>query len=78
MNAYLQVFVNFEKDNWVKFLLIAKFTYNNVKNANIDYISFELNYGFYFQTFYKKDVNLSFQLKSADKLVNKLKKLIDV
>ena len=33
---------------------MVKFAYNNVKNIDINYISFELNYRYYFCIFYKK------------------------
>ena len=49
-----------------------------MKNANTNYTSFELNCGFHLQIFYKKDVNICFQLKLVDKLINKLKKLMIV
>ena len=34
------------------------FTYNNAKNASIDYTPFESNCSYYFRMFYKKDINL--------------------
>lgn len=43
MEAYLQAFVNYEQNYWSKLLPIARFAYNNAKNANTKYISFELN-----------------------------------
>ena len=39
---------------------------------------FELNYDFYLQLFYKKDVNPYFQSKSTDKLITNLKGLMAV
>ncbi len=57
MKAYLRVFVNFEQDNWVRFLPIAKFAYNNTKNASTCCTLFELNCGFYPQSSYEEDVN---------------------
>ena len=61
MEAYLKAFVNFEQDDWARFLPMAEFVYNNVKNASTSYTFFELNYGYYPRTSYKKDVNLCSQ-----------------
>lgn len=47
---------------------MTKFVQNNAKNASIGYISFELNYNYYFHVSYKKDINP----KSKSKLVGKL------
>lgn len=55
---------------------ITKFTYNNFKNINISYIFFKINYKYYFQILYKKDINFNFKFKLANKLLVKLKKLI--
>lgn len=44
---------------------------------SIDYIVFELNYGYYFHVFYKKDIDLySIKSKSVNELITKLKKLM--
>ena len=47
MEVYLQVFVNFEQNNWAKLLLMAEFVYNNVKNISTGYTPFKLNYGYH-------------------------------
>ena len=78
MEAYFQAFVNFEQDDWVRFLPIAEFTYNNVKNASTGHTFIELNCGFHPSISYKKDVNLHSQSKSVNKLANELKELITV
>ncbi len=36
---------------------MAKFAYNNVKNASTDHMPFKLNCGFHPQAFYKEDVD---------------------
>lgn len=43
IKAYLQIFINFEPKNLAKFLLIAKFTYNNTNKTRTNYIFFKLN-----------------------------------
>ena len=78
MEAYLRVFVNFEQNDWARLLPIAKFAYNNAKNASTSYTPFELSCGYYPQMLYEEDVNLCSQSKSADKLSAELRELIIV
>ena len=78
MEAYLWAFVKFEQNVWVKLLLMAKFAYNNAKNASIVHTPFELNFDYYCQMLYEEDVNPRFQSKSADKLSAELRELIIV
>ena len=47
MKAYLWAFINFEQNNWARRLPIAKFAYNNAKNANTGHTLFELNCGYH-------------------------------
>ena len=47
MEAYLWAFVNFEQNDWARFLPIAMFAYNNAKNASTSHTPFELNYGYH-------------------------------
>lgn len=54
---------------------MAKFPYNNRKNASISYILFKLNSGFYFIVFLK-DFDFCSKSKATNKLKTKLKKLI--
>lgn len=57
---------------------MAKFIYNNDKNANISHLSFEINYRFYFRIFYKDDINPQWKSKVVEKLTIKLKQLTAV
>ena len=78
MEAYLQAFVNFKRNNWAKLLPMTEFTYNNAKNASTGHTPFELNCGYYPWMSYKKDINLHFQSKLADKLSAELRELMIV
>ncbi len=78
MEAYLRAFVNFEQNDWARFLPMAKFVYNNTKNASTGYTPFELNCRYHFQASYKENINLRSQSKSVGKLAIMLKKLITV
>ena len=57
MEAYLQAFVNFEQNDWARFLLMAEFVYNNTKNTSTGHTPSELNCGFYPRMSYKENVN---------------------
>ena len=57
---------------------MAKFTYNNAKNANISHSTFELNYGYHLCIFDKKDLNFHPKLKIVKKLSSQLWNLIAV
>ena len=57
---------------------MVKFAYNNAKNVSTSYISFKLNYEYYLCVFYKEDLNLHSNLKTAKKLSFKLQNLIIV
>ena len=68
MEAYFQTFVNFKQNDWAQFLPIAKFAYNNAKNASIGHTLFKLNFGYYSRILYKDDVNSRSKSKLVDKL----------
>ena len=57
---------------------MAKFAYNNSKNASNGYIPFKLNYKYYLQMSYKENIDFCFKFKSVDKLSAELKELIIV
>ena len=76
MEAYLWAFFNFKENDWVGFLPIAKFVYNNTKNASIGHIPFELNCGYYLRMLYKDDLNSRSKSKSINKLSVELKELM--
>ena len=57
---------------------MAKFAYNNDKNASTGYTTFELNYGYHPWMLYKEEVDLRSNSKPADKLSAELRELIIV
>ena len=54
MKAYFRAFVNFEQNNWARLLPMAKFAYNNDKNASTGHTPFELNYGLHPRVSYER------------------------
>ena len=78
MEAYLQAFVNFEQNNWAKLLMMAEFAYNNAKNASINYMLFEFNFGYHFQMSYEEEVDPYSKSKLVDKLSTELRDLMIV
>ena len=57
---------------------MAKFAYNNAKNASTGHTPFELNCRCHLWVSYKKDIDPCFKSKSADKLSAELQELITV
>lgn len=57
---------------------MIEFAYNNSKNANISYLSLELNYGYHFQVSFKDKYNICSRFSSTNKLATKLKKLMNI
>ncbi len=48
MEQYLQIYVNFYQDDWVDWLLLAKFVANNQVSKTTEFNPFFTNYSFYF------------------------------
>ena len=80
MEAYLWAFVNIEQNNWAQLLPMAKFAYNNAKNASTGYTSFELNCKYHPCISYKKKeiLNPRSKLKTVEELFSKLRELMIV
>ena len=55
---------------------MAKFAYNNAKNASTGYTLFKLNCGYYFCMSYKDDVDPCSKSKLAYKLLAELRELM--
>ena len=78
MEAYLQVFVNFEQNDWARFLPMAEFAYNNAKNTSISHILFELNCGYHPHISYEENLDPRSKSKTAEELSSKLQNLMAV
>ena len=78
IEASLRAFVNLEQNNWARLLPMAKFAYNNAKNATTGYMSFELNCSNHVCVLFKEDINPCFWLKIIDKLLLKLQKQMTI
>ena len=57
---------------------MAKFVYNNAKNASSGHMPFELNCGYHPQMSYKDNVDLRSKSKSVNELSTELRELIIV
>ena len=57
---------------------MAKFTYNNAKNASTGHTPFELNCGYHPKVLFKEDIDPHLKSRSTDKLARELKELIEV
>ena len=78
IEADLKAFINWDKDNWTKFLPMGEFAYNNAKNASTSYSMFKLNCNYHLKISFKEDVHLHSKSCSANDLARELKKLIKV
>ncbi len=57
---------------------MAGFAYNNAKNTSTNHTLFKLNCNYYSRVLFKKDVDLYLKSHSANKLVEELRKLMEV
>ena len=78
IEAYLRAFVNFEQNDWVRLLPMAKFAYNNAKNASTGHTPFELNCGYHPRVSYEENIDPRSKSKSADELSAELRELMTV
>ena len=78
IEAYLRAFINWEQNDWARLLPIAKFAYNNTKNASTGHTPFELNCGFHLPVSFENDVNSCFRFRFANKPAKELKELMDI
>jgi hypothetical protein len=73
MKTYLRAFVNYQQDNWVSYLALAEFAYNNATHASTGISPFKANYGF--------DFNLSPVINTEDSVPavgDRLSKLVSM
>ncbi len=78
MEAYLTAFVNWEQDDWVKLLPMVEFAYNNAKNTSTGHTPFKLNCDYHPKVSFEEDVNPRLRSRSANKLAEELRELIEV
>ena len=45
VGTFLQYYVNYQQDNWMEWLAVAEFSYNDKKHTIIGQIQFKLNFG---------------------------------
>ncbi len=57
---------------------MAEFAYNNTKNASTGHTSFELNCSYHPRVSFEEDVDPHLRSHSINKLVEKLRELIEV
>ena len=78
MEEYLQVFVKFEQNHQARLLPMAKFAYNNAKNASTGHMPFKLNCSYHSQMLFEEDVDPRSKLMLASELLSELQKLMSV
>ena len=68
MEAYLQIFVNFEQNNWARLFLMTEFAYNNAKNTSTGHIFLKLNCEYYPYVSYEEDLDPRLESKTTEEL----------
>ncbi len=77
IEEYLRAFVNWEQNDSARLLPIAEFAYNNTNNTSTGHTPFKLNFGYYLKVSFKEDVNPHSKSRSADKLAEELRELME-
>ena len=57
---------------------MAKFAYNNAKNASTDHTPFKLNCSYHPRVSFKEDINSCSRSKTANELLAELQKLMTI
>ena len=76
IEKYVRAFVNFEQNDWAKFLTKAEFVYNNANNSSTGHMPFKLNFVYHLHMSYKKNNNPYSKLKSTEKLSIELQEVM--
>lgn len=77
IEVYFQVNINCKQNNWAKFLLLAEFLYNNVKNMNTNHIIFKFYYKYYLYNFFKKKNKFILKILTSQQTQSRAKKMND-
>ena len=67
MEAYLRAYCRFEQDDWVRWLPMAEFVYNDSRKASTMMSPFEALLGYHPQMSYKDNRDLRSKSRTADK-----------
>lgn len=78
MKVQLRVFVDWNQNNWPRLLPQAEFAYNNVINTSTCHSRFKFNYSYHSKVSFKENVDSRLRFRSANKLVEELKDLMEV
>ena len=76
MEAYLRAYYRIEQDDWMQWLTMVEFAYNNIWQANTMMSPFETLLGYHPQMFYEDNYNPRSKSRVADKNAVALRDLI--
>lgn len=76
MEAYLRSYVSFKQDDWVQYLPLAEFAYNNAKHSSTKFTPFELNCGYHPRVSYDDELDPRSRSKAAGVEAKVLKELL--
>ena len=69
VKVFLRYYINYQQDDWMEWLLVAEFQYNDKKHAATKYTSFELNFGRYL---WKRDLTQKTELPKLEDFLKEL------
>lgn len=78
MEAYFHFFVLIEPNNWVQYLPMVEFVFNNSKHFSIELILFELNCGYHLKMSYEDESDPRSRFKTTGNKVAKFRELMDL
>lgn len=76
MEQYLRAYVNFEQDDWVKWLPKAEFAYNNAYNSSIKMTPFFANLGYNPRMSYEHEIDQRSANETAHETITKHRKIL--
>ena len=69
--VFLQYYIDYQQDNWMKQLSVAEFQYNNKRHVAINYIPFELSFR---RHLWKGDLTVKIELLKLEDFLEGLQK----
>ena len=71
IRTFLQHYINYQQDNWMDWLSVAEFQYNDKKHVATGRIPFELNFG---RHSWKGDLIVQTEIPQVEEFMKKLQK----
>ena len=76
IKQYFRIYVNFEQNDWMQYLFMTKFVYNNVMNTFIDILFFVIIQNYFFRICFENKHDFKIKFISTIEHAKKLKTLM--